>query len=496
MGRYSRNATSPLNNSTQTSSCNSLCYFFTIAKRISTVGWLGRNMMIVLLDDTSFIGQNDFFNEYTKDPVCGRFIGGFEIDIEPSRNGANDVYISIPSQMYLSNLDIYSGYTSLLEQVGTKRIMKYVHPYSKYVKNSNEHFLLHSSFIKYADAGEGPQHNCDMITIQSTYNQTETITPIPHSILLSSFLSLIRAYNSLYQQVQYSSYFYLIPNLTHYVQFLFVIIIVGCFILPLLLFAVYSLAPQYLYDILKYNNNPTNEPFVINNRKTNIEIETSYLSPFKLVIMTFFFGLLSFLCYDFLFHSQFFSSYSDIISIQQTFTEDDITWIEAIFLYSSQVIPLLILLLTAKFIPFDSLTQVQITISLSLLPNVLLGVVMIFINIPFALFYEFLLAATTLIPLASFWFKPKLIKGAVLLSLLTTPLGLSLLIQHFLGDFSLLLQVRFLAFVCLVFYAPFSFLRLFSLRSYHEILKQMEYDEIMKDLDEKKSTLSQVDKKD
>ena len=469
-----------MNRLQQKNVCNTLCYFLILAKRLSNVGWLGRNTMLVLLDDSTPIGRNDFFNEYTINPICGRLIGGFEIDIEPNPEGATAVHISVPSQMYMSNLDIYSAYTKMFEEFVSSRGMEIVKPYSKFSHDLYSDLLLHATFVRYADAAEGPKHNCDMLTIQTKFNETEkyqTRIVIPHRLMLTSFLSMIRSYNSLYQQVQYSSYFYFINSEYSYISFLIVIIILGCFIAPVLIFTLYAVAPQYLYDVLKYNV-CTSELFIINNRNINIKTETSYLAPAKLVVLSFFFGIVTFIVYTILFKT-------DVVSISDVFTEDDFTIPQTTLLYVSQLVPFFIVLILAKFFPLQTLSQVQLTFGLSGFPNVLVGVVMIFVNIPFALFYEFLVAATSLIQILAFMMKPKLVKVAVIISLLTTPLGLSIIVQNLFTDISLLVNVPFLAFIFLVFYSPFSMVRLYCFRSYHEILKQMEYDEAMKEVEEK-----------
>ena len=84
------------------------------------------------MNDNTPIGRNDFYNEYTTNPVCGRFIGGFEIDIEPSSYGVSNLHVSVPSQMYMSNLDIYSAYTQMIHYFMSRKQLELVKPYNKY----------------------------------------------------------------------------------------------------------------------------------------------------------------------------------------------------------------------------------------------------------------------------------------------------------------------------------------------------------------------------
>lgn len=230
MGRYSRNTTSPLN-PVKMPALNTLSTMYTLAVALSKQEWIGRNVLFAFLDDSTPVGVNDFFNEYAEHPVCGRIVAGMELDVQPSSYGATRMNVLVGTHPFLSNQDIYNGLRGVLQ--GNYNNFDILTTVDKHFNSSLEQALLHASSIRYTDATEGPAHNVDMVTIQTTFNDSLTHYSVPHRVLTSSYLSLIRSFNNLYQQLQYSTIYYIPLDIMHYIPFPIIVAVLLAVMAPM-----------------------------------------------------------------------------------------------------------------------------------------------------------------------------------------------------------------------------------------------------------------------
>ncbi|EKE40771.1 hypothetical protein ENU1_079910 [Entamoeba nuttalli P19] len=465
MGRYSTNMSSPLNPS-KMPEINTLMSMLAIAKKLTKCDWLARNFLLVFLEDTTSIGKNDFFNIYQKNPFCGRIIAGLELDVESSSYGATELSIVIPSQIYMPNQDIYNGYISHLNLAYYNLTISKM--FSKHSHSIFEDWLLHASFIRYADSEESGYNNVDMLCIQSTYNDTKQQKSVPHRILLTTYITLLRSFNNLYQQLQYSTHFYIPSGLTSYINFPMIILLILATTAPIILFILISIIPESICYIFKSYTDSSSQSspkklMVLSDISLSTKTEISHPTTIYLVIFYFILSTSLYIPYLFLFGW-------NIVSIEDHYNYTQFNQDQSIYLIGVSFIPVIISLLLSYHAPPPSLCQLRLNISFASLPSLFVCTIFLFINPYFALLYGFILGATSLIPFIVLLYKPSFSKFGKVICLITSLPGFVLLLFLFSIDISILVYVPTIVTIAIIFYIPVSMSHIYSLFSFSSLV--------------------------
>ncbi|EDR24253.1 hypothetical protein EDI_306220 [Entamoeba dispar SAW760] len=461
MGRYSTNMSSPLNPS-KMPEINTLMSMLIIAKKLTKCDWLARNFLLVFLEDTTSIGRNDFFNVYQKNPFCGRIIAGLELDVESSSYGATELSIVIPSQIYMPNQDIYNGYISHLNLVYYNLTISKM--FSKYSHSIFRDGLLHASFIRYTDSTESGYNNVDMLCIQSTYNDTKQQKSVPHRILLTTYITLLRSFNNLYQQLQYSTHFYIPSGLTSYINFPMIILFTVTITAPIILFSLISIIPESICYIFKsYPDSLPKKLIVLSDILLSTKTEISHPTTIYLVIFYFILSTILYIPYLFLFGW-------NIVSIEDHYNYTQFNQDQSIYLICVNFIPVIISLLLSHYTPPLSLSQLRLNISFASLPSLFVCTVFLFINPYFALLYGFILGVTSLISFIVLLYKPSFFKFGRVICLITSLPGFVLLLLLFSIDISILVYVPTLVTIAIIFYIPVSMSHIYSMFSFNSLV--------------------------
>ena len=222
IGRYSTNNSSPLNPQ-QMPAMNTLSSMLAIALKLSKQEWIGKNVIMLFLEDGK-TGIHDFFNWYDEHPFCGRIIAGFSLNIQPSNYGSTSFRLVVGTNPLQSNQDILNGIAFNIKAHYSNFEIDFK---DKHAESIEENMLLSASTIRYTECTEGPKHNVDMIEIQTLFDTKEQSKSIPHKYLLKTYFTTLRMLNNLYQQLQYSTYFYIMTDAYKYIQYPFIILLSG-----------------------------------------------------------------------------------------------------------------------------------------------------------------------------------------------------------------------------------------------------------------------------
>ncbi|ELP90800.1 hypothetical protein EIN_026790 [Entamoeba invadens IP1] len=444
VGRYSTNPNSTLNPQSFPS-LNTLSSVFALASELEKQVWISRNVLFALLDDTTKIGINDFITNYIKTPICGRIIAGLELDIEPSLYGATELHTVI-SGTPKPNQDIVNGYVHNMKYL--YRNMDIITPFSKYAPSFLQSLLLEASTIRYTDTYNGPLHDIDVLQIQTTFNASKVSTSVPHKYLVSSYLSLIRSFNNLYQQLQYSTYFYIFTDVQKYLPFPVCIGLCVAFLSPLLFTVLASVIPQAVYYILKPKETGKDGELIVS-KDAELTEKTEISHP--RISLFFFFSLVSvglFVAYLCVFgwHE---------VSIEDKYTFESFTDIEKSTLVIIGVVPVLLPVIFSFFSTHD-LAQLRLNLSFSSLLPVFYIAVEVYLNQPLALVTAACTGIASIVPVVVLFYKKRMTKVGKVWSAATSLIGASVILYETYADVSILAFTPMMAFTGIVVYTPFS----------------------------------------
>ncbi|EMD42608.1 Hypothetical protein EHI5A_083710 [Entamoeba histolytica KU27] len=462
MGRYSQNNSSPLN-SNVTNSLNTLGTLFSIAEKLSLQEFLGRNYMFLFLDDSTHIGVNDFFNEYQQQPLCGRIISGFEFDIQPMVAGPTKISLVVGTYPFMSNQDMVNSYIKNIERIFSNTVE--ISITSKYVNSSIEQMLLHSSLIRYCDSVEGPLHNTDMLLIQTQSNITQLKYSFRNVDFITSTTSLLKSFNNLYQQLQYSTYFYILLDTKHYINFSVSIILTILFALSVISGLLLSIFPQLVYYVFKPKDQVTNELIIVSDLHLSDKLEISNITTLKIWGLFITFSIISFVFYLYLFGW-------NIISIEDTIRFNQFTLPQQIYLISMAILPICISIVFSKCCR-QSLAQLRILDGLSGLPSMCILSLMIFANQPLAIVLAICIGASSIIPFISLHWRPSLYKLGKISSLLFSVGPVFYLIYYFYKDVSILFCVPTIASIIILTYIPITMAHVYVMFAFENYLSDL-----------------------
>ncbi|GAB1222678.1 hypothetical protein ENUP19_0121G0029 [Entamoeba nuttalli] len=462
MGRYSQNNSSPLN-SNVTNSLNTLGTLFSIAEKLSLQEFLGRNYMFLFLDDSTHIGVNDFFNEYQQQPLCGRIISGFEFDIQPMVAGPTKISLVVGTYPFMSNQDMVNSYIKNIERIFSNTVE--ISITSKYVNSSIEQMLLHSSLIRYCDSVEGPLHNTDMLLIQTQSNITQLKYSFRNVDFITSTTSLLKSFNNLYQQLQYSTYFYILLDTKHYINFSVSIILTILFALSVIIGLLLSIFPQLVYYVFKPKDQVTNELIIVSDLHLSDKLEISNITTLKIWGLFIIFSIISFVFYLYLFGW-------NIISIEDTIYFNQFTLPQQVYLISMAILPICISIVFSKCCR-QSLAQLRILDGLCGLPSMCVLSLMIFANQPLAIVLSFCIGASSIIPFICLHWRPSLYKLGKISSLLFSVGPVFYLIYYFYKDVSILFCVPTIALVIVLTYIPMTMAHVYVMFAFENYLSDL-----------------------
>ncbi|BFU20077.1 hypothetical protein EHI8A_050060 [Entamoeba histolytica HM-1:IMSS-B] len=462
MGRYSQNNSSPLN-SNVTNMLNTLGTLFSIAEKLSLQEFLGRNYMFLFLDDSTHIGVNDFFNEYQQQPLCGRIISGFEFDIQPMVAGPTKISLVVGTYPFMSNQDMVNSYIKNIERIFSNTVE--ISITSKYVNSSIEQMLLHSSLIRYCDSVEGPLHNTDMLLIQTQSNITQLKYSFRNVDFITSTTSLLKSFNNLYQQLQYSTYFYILLDTKHYINFSVSIILTILFALSVISGLLLSIFPQLVYYVFKPKDQVTNELIIVSDLHLSDKLEISNITTLKIWGLFITFSIISFVFYLYLFGW-------NIISIEDTIRFNQFTLPQQIYLISMAILPICISIVFSKCCR-QSLAQLRILDGLSGLPSMCILSLMIFANQPLAIVLAICIGASSIIPFISLHWRPSLYKLGKISSLLFSVGPVFYLIYYFYKDVSILFCVPTIASIIILTYIPITMAHVYVMFAFENYLSDL-----------------------
>ncbi|EDR24898.1 hypothetical protein EDI_240030 [Entamoeba dispar SAW760] len=462
MGRYSQNNSSPLN-SNVTNSLNTLGTLFAIAEKLSLQEFLGRNYMFLFLDDSTHIGVNDFFNEYQQQPLCGRIISGFEFDIQPMVAGPTKMSLVVGTYPFMSNQDMVNSYIKNIERIFGNDVEISIS--SKYVNSSIEQMLLHSSLIRYCDGVEGPLHNTDMLLIQTQSNRTQVKYHFKNVDFITSVTSLLKSFNNLYQQLQYSTYFYILLDTNHYINFSVSITLTILFALSVIVGLLLSIFPQLVYYVFKPKDRVTNELIIVSDLHLSDKLEISNITTLKIWCLFVTFSIISFIPYLYLFGW-------NTISIEDTINFNQFTLPQQIYLISLAVLPICISIILSKCYP-QSLAQLRMLDGLSGLPSMCVLSLMAFANQPLAIILAICVGTSSIIPFITLHWRPSLHKLGKITSLLFSVGPVFYLIYYFYKDVSILFCVPTIASIIILTYIPMTMAHIYVMFAFENYLSDM-----------------------